>query len=204
MSDLLTALESLRGPDAADVALILGAYLVANLLLVPATPLNMICGYLGGFGAGLGIAAPTRIVAAAAAFILSRTVLRARFERIVATRPRMRALDGALGRTGLRAVTLLRLSPLLPSSLSSYALGATSVRGRDFVCGTAIGTLPSTLLHVSIGAGLASMRDAFERDGVTTAEQILLWSGVVATALVLWLLARRARAELTRLAGGGQ
>lgn len=201
MSDVIAAIETLRAPGVGEAAIVAGAYLLLNVLFVPATPLNLVCGYLGGLGVGLALAAPARVAAAAISFALARTVLRRRFDDMAAGRPRLRALDGALAASGTRVVALLRLSPLLPSSVSSFALGVSSVRARDFVLGTAIGTLPSSILHVSIGAGLASARDAIERGDMTTAELALLWTGVAATAVAVVLLARRARTELSGIPG---
>ena len=198
MSDIVAALEALRDPGPSAAALIVGGYLVTNLAL-PATPLNLLCGYLAGFWTGFALAAPARVAGASLAFFLSRTVLRERFLRKIAERPRLRALEAALGSSGLRVVTLIRLSPVLPSSVTSYLLGATSLRTRDFVLGTAIGTLPSTLLHVSLGAGLASTRDALERDGTSGGEKVLMGTGLVATAVAVGWIARRARQELRKL-----
>lgn len=198
MSDLATTLEALRDPDPVEAVLVVVGYLFVNLIL-PATPLNLLCGYLGGFGTGFLLAAPSRVAAATLAFALSRTVLRDRFLRMIAERPRLRAVEGAVGTSGLKIVTLIRLSPILPSSVTSYILGATSLRARDFIVGTAIGTLPSTILHVSIGAGLASTRDALDREGMSMPEKVLLGAGLLATVTVVTFIARRARTELDRL-----
>eukprot|EP00667_Euglena_gracilis_P007101 EG_transcript_7179 len=49
-------------------------------------------------------------------------------------------------------IVLLRLSPVIPFSVSNYLCGLTSVAFLPFLLGTAIGTMPWALLYVSLGA----------------------------------------------------
>ena len=52
------------------------------------------------------------------------------------------AIDRAIGRDGLKVVTLLRLSPLLPLAASNYLYGLTSVPLKDYMLGSFLGMLP--------------------------------------------------------------
>jgi uncharacterized membrane protein YdjX (TVP38/TMEM64 family) len=55
---------------------------------------------------------------------------------------RFAAIDRAISRNGLKFVTLLRLSPLLPLAASNYLYGLTSVDLGSYVLGSWIGMLP--------------------------------------------------------------
>lgn len=55
---------------------------------------------------------------------------------------RFAAIDRAISRNGLKFVTLLRLSPLLPLAVSNYLYGLTSVDLGSYVLGSWIGMLP--------------------------------------------------------------
>lgn len=55
---------------------------------------------------------------------------------------RFAAIDRAISRNGLKFVTLLRLSPLLPLSISNYLYGLTSVDLGSYVLGSWLGMLP--------------------------------------------------------------
>jgi hypothetical protein len=61
------------------------------------------------------------------------------------------AIDRAISQNGLKFVTLLRLSPLLPLALSNYFYGLTSVDLGSYVIGTVVGILPGTYAYVTAG-----------------------------------------------------
>lgn len=69
---------------------------------------------------------------------------------------RFKAIDRAIGRNGLKVVTLLRLSPLLPLALSNYLYGLTSVDLPSYVAGSWAGMLPGTIAYVAAGTHLSS------------------------------------------------
>lgn len=66
--------------------------------------------------------------------------------------PKFKAIDRAIADEGLKMVVLLRLSPLLPLSLSNYLYGLTSLELRPYVLGSWLGMLPGTFLYVQTGA----------------------------------------------------
>ena len=65
--------------------------------------------------------------------------------------PRWAAIDRAIGKDGLKFVTLLRLSPLLPLAASNYLYGLTSVDLGPYVLGSWFGMLPGSYAYVSAG-----------------------------------------------------
>jgi uncharacterized membrane protein YdjX (TVP38/TMEM64 family) len=104
-------------------------------------------------------------------------------------------LDGAIAADGWRLVALLRVSPVMPFSLTSYALGFSGITLRDYMLGT-LASLPALLGYVAIGAlgGWGAGLSHGPQHGIHLA---LLALGTVATlGLVLHLsrLLRRALA----------
>jgi uncharacterized membrane protein YdjX (TVP38/TMEM64 family) len=53
---------------------------------------------------------------------------------------------------GWRAVTMLRLIPVIPHSFSNYALGLTRLSLGGYALGSLLGQLPMTIAYVSFGA----------------------------------------------------
>jgi uncharacterized membrane protein YdjX (TVP38/TMEM64 family) len=139
----------------ADIGLLGWAALVAGLALatlapVPRTALSLLAGVLAGFWGGLALALTSGVLGAAAGFLLAR-----RLGREVVTRlagPRLARADARLSERGLLAVLIGRLTPIVPFTVVSYAAGLSGMRWRDFLAGSALGLVPGTVLHVSIGA----------------------------------------------------
>eukprot|EP00299_Pterocystis_sp_00344_P012277 c5869_g1_i1.p1 GENE.c5869_g1_i1~~c5869_g1_i1.p1 ORF type:complete len:143 (+),score=26.84 c5869_g1_i1:375-803(+) len=110
------------------------------------------------------------------------------------------AIDAAIGSgwKGAKIVFLIRLSPLIPYSVTNYVCGCTSVPFLHFVLGTWLGVLPGTTAYVSMGA--VSKR---VRDGETSQAQLGLYAvGAVATVLVSRELSRIAERALNGVGVG--
>lgn len=184
----LAAWFEARGPNA--VILYGLFYFALELVAVPAIPLTLGSGYLFGVPEGTAVVSLASTVAAAAAFLISRYGLRDYIERRAQRYPRFRAMDRAIGREGFKFVFLLRLSPLLPFSISNYLYGLTSVGLPEFVLGSWLGMLPGTIAYVSAGAALSALADI--TDGKPAVNKWLVVLGVSATIMVLSLLGRLA------------
>jgi uncharacterized membrane protein YdjX (TVP38/TMEM64 family) len=105
------------------------------------------------------------------------------------------AIDRAIGRKGWKVVLLLRLSPLIPFSVSNYLYGLTAISFLSYFVASWVGMLPGTLLYVYLGAAGQSIGAARQKNPW---EWALLGAGLVATAAVTVLLTRVARKELHR------
>ncbi|HEX6684856.1 MAG TPA: VTT domain-containing protein [Candidatus Limnocylindrales bacterium] len=118
--------------------------------LVPRTVVTLACGALFGPFAGAALAHSAALLAASGSFVAGgwagHTLL------VTKAGPRLKAIDGWLARRGLLAVAVVRLLPLAPFGLVSYAYGASSTRFRDFFGGTLLGSLPSSITYATIGA----------------------------------------------------
>lgn len=165
-------------------------YLVLELVAVPATPLTFGAGYLFGIPLGTAVISASSTIAATASFIISRYVLRDYISNIATKYPRFRAMDRAIGREGFKFVFLLRLSPLLPFSISNYLYGLTSVNLLDYVLGSWLGMLPGSIAYVSGGAAIDAVTDISGTKGPVN--PVLVGIGLLATVAVLVFVGRLA------------
>jgi uncharacterized membrane protein YdjX (TVP38/TMEM64 family) len=142
-------------------------------------------------GWGLFAALASSTLAALAAYLIARYVLRERLERAAKKNDTFAAVDKAVRREPWKVVALLRMSPVLPSGLKSYFLGLTCVRPLPYTLATAVGMLPGVALKVYIGhAG----RDVLASGGPL--KWTLLAVGVAATIAMATIVARMARKRL--------
>lgn len=58
---------------------------------------------------------------------------------------------------GLLYTLAIRLLPILPYGLVNFASGLTSIRFRDYLVGTILGTVPGVLPFVTIGSSLNAL-----------------------------------------------
>lgn len=172
-------------------------YMLAQCVALPATPLSLTAGYLFGapFGAIIAIAAGS--AAASVCFVLSRSLLRPQLvARFAARSPLYKAINVAAQREGFKIVALLRLSPMVPFSASSYMCGLSGVDFADFWLGSVVGFAPGTCLYARIGT---AARDALRAGGFHRPWYAYV-GAAAATVLLLWLateVGRRAVAEAT-------
>jgi uncharacterized membrane protein YdjX (TVP38/TMEM64 family) len=125
-------------------------YAVGTLALLPSTPLNISGGLLFGPWWGIVWTSVGAVVAAAIAFGFSRTVGRSAMERRLAGR--WQTMDAEIHRGGLFYMFAIRLIPVMPYGIVNFAAGLTSIRFRDFLIGTILGTVPSVLPFVLVGS----------------------------------------------------
>jgi uncharacterized membrane protein YdjX (TVP38/TMEM64 family) len=137
----------------------LGLHVIASLAFVPRSLLGIAAGLVFGIWWGLFWAALGSVVGALAGFLLARYVHAALFDR--ARWSRFAAILDRAERGGWRMVAMIRLVPVIPHSLSNYALGLTRLRLADYALGSLLGQLPLTIASVELGAaGERAMRGA--------------------------------------------
>lgn len=173
------------------------AWIPAAVLLVPGSILTLGTGFLFGGVWGLVVVSIGSTLGATAAFLVGRRLGRDWVRERIGGHERMRGVDGAIAREGLKVVLLLRLSPLIPYNALNYALSLTAVGLRDYVLGSWLGMLPGTVLYVALGAGARSLAAALTGAGERPAAWLALAAaGIAATAAAVWLVARAARRAL--------
>jgi uncharacterized membrane protein YdjX (TVP38/TMEM64 family) len=194
---VVTATARLRGLGAAGWALFIAAEFAITLVgIVPGSLLGLAAGAVYGIGAGFCAAAIGIFAGAIAAFALSRSMLRPLIAGLLARGNRLAALDGLLTQQSWRIVALLRISPVMPFSITSYALGLSGIVTRDYVLGT-LASLPPLLGYVVIGA-LGGQGLAGRSAGNAAIHAALLALGAIATlALTLHLSRLLAKAFKT-------
>jgi uncharacterized membrane protein YdjX (TVP38/TMEM64 family) len=135
-------------------AMVLGLALVL-LAPVPRSALSVLVGIVAGFGPGIAVALAGGLLAALAAFALSRTLGRAAATRLAGAR--LARVDELMGRRGFVAVLVGRLLPMVPFVVLSYGAGLTAMRLTPYLAGTALGLVPSTVVQVGIGASAGAV-----------------------------------------------
>lgn len=109
-------------------ATFIALYIVASVLLVPASALTLGAGYLFGPLLGTAIVSAASTAGAGASFLLSRTLARPLVQSRLEGNERFEAVNKAVAAKGPQVVLLLRLSPLFPFGLLNYGLGLSQVR----------------------------------------------------------------------------
>jgi uncharacterized membrane protein YdjX (TVP38/TMEM64 family) len=184
--DVVRAWVAGAGP-AGWTAMVLGLAVVL-LAPVPRSAVSALVGLVAGLGPGLAVAFTGALIAALAAFGLSRTLGRSAVTRLAG--PRFERVDVLMDRRGFVAVLAGRLLPMVPFVVLSYGAGLTAIRWTPYAAGTALGLLPSTVVQVGVGASAGAIVA-----GATPLTVVsLLASAVVLTALAVGAWRRRTRA----------
>ena len=181
--------------DLGNLGLVLLAvsFFVISLTFLPRPPACIIAGVVYGMTAfPVVLAAST--CGAAAGFLISRHLFQARFRRAIERRPNWRGIVDAIDSEGWILVALLRLASPVPGSATSYLLGLSGIRLWPYTAATCLGLAPQTFLFVFIGAAAPA---ALEGGPFSTVKVVLMLAGVVTSAVILWLVGRRARASLS-------
>jgi uncharacterized membrane protein YdjX (TVP38/TMEM64 family) len=132
-------------------------YTVATLLILPSTALNLTGGAIFGPWLGTLWTSIAAIIAAVVSFAFTRTVGRETIARRLAGR--WQAMDAEMQQGGSFYMFAIRLLPIIPYGLVNFAAGLTSIRFRDYLLGTVLGTVPGVLPFVMLGSsGLQAMR----------------------------------------------
>lgn len=177
-------------------AFVLG-YAIGTVAFIPGSALTLAAGAIFGLGEGVAWVFLGASLGATAAFLVARYVARDWVEAKLRGDERFAAIDRAVGREGLKIVTLLRLSPLFPFNLLNYALGLTRVRMRDYVL-ACFGMLPGTLLYVYSGKLAGDVAAA--AGGAAAETGVGVWVvrglGLAATVVVTLIVTRTARRAL--------
>jgi uncharacterized membrane protein YdjX (TVP38/TMEM64 family) len=172
------------------------AYVIGTLLLVPASPLTFAAGVAWGFWA-LPLVVVVASLGATGAFLVSRYFVRHRVREAIDSRPAFRAAAEAVDEEGWKVLLLLRLSPAVPFNAQNYLYGVTSLPLLTYVWATIVGIIPGVTLNVY----LASLGAKTGEGGMVN--WMLLAIGLVATAVVVVLVGRKARAKLREHGIGG-
>jgi phospholipase D1/2 len=177
------------------------AFTTLSALMVPITVLvaatgAIFPGLIGGMISMVGV-----LLTASATFWLGR-VLGERAIRRLAGR-RLNELSRRLARRGVWAVSAVRLVPVAPFAVVNLMAGVSHIRFRDFVVGTALGTLPGVAAATVLGDAIGRYASSAEITDVMVLLGIVAAIAGTLFALARWRRRRRAdrpprgRARLT-------
>jgi uncharacterized membrane protein YdjX (TVP38/TMEM64 family) len=142
--------SAIEGHPAIAPLLFLSLHIVASLLFVPRTLMGLVAGGVFDFWWGLLWAATGSVLGAIAGFLIARYVNSGMID--LENLPRLGPVLQRAETGGWRAVTMLRLIPVIPHSFSNYALGLTRLSLGGYALGSLLGQLPMTIAYVSFGA----------------------------------------------------
>ena len=179
------------------IALFVPIYAIWVTLLLPGVWASMLAGALYGTWLGSFIVFLGASLGAEVAFFLGRTFLRDWAKRRMDELPKLKAVQKAVSREGLKLVLLTRLSPAFPFSLLNFVYGLSEVSVRDYTIGL-IGILPGTILFCGLGSlagDLARFGEVLAGETDWTSSFIRL-VGLIATLAVFCLVSLSARRAL--------
>jgi pyruvate/2-oxoglutarate dehydrogenase complex dihydrolipoamide dehydrogenase (E3) component/uncharacterized membrane protein YdjX (TVP38/TMEM64 family) len=198
---VLAFVTFVRDAGVPGMGLFVVAYVAATVLFVPGVLLTMGAGLAYGVGVGAPLVWLSANLAAAAAFVLGRTLARDMIAQRVAGNVKFAAIDRAVGREGFKIVLLTRLSPAFPFNLLNYAYGLTQVTLRDYVVASLLGMIPGTVMYVYLGSLLTDVAQLAGGESGSAAApwwlKLLGFAATVAVTIVVTRVARRALDEAT-------
>lgn len=132
------------------IAVVAVMVLIASTGFLPASMIGVASGSIYGLWVGFLVATFATLVGAWVSFAVSRSLLRGAFSRLFVRRARVQQFGTEVARRGWRFVCLLRMSPVMPFAITSYALGLSPIGTRDYTVGTAA-ALPALFGYVCMG-----------------------------------------------------
>ena len=183
VQNLVDVGERVRAAPWAPFAIV-AAYVVLGFAVVPLTLLIAITAALYSPWVAVPLSLTGALASGAATFAVGRGLRRGLVRHIAG--PRLAALSARLRKRGLLAVLLVRLLPVAPYTIVNVVAGASRIRWRDFLLGTALGLLPGLVLTSAfVDRAIAAVVAPSAR---TLATLVLVLAAIVAVA---WGLRRK-------------
>ena len=176
-----------------------GGFALAVTLAVPLTFLTLVAIVAFGPWLGFACALPGALAGAAFSYLIGRGLGREAVERLGGAR--VNAVSRALARRGLLAIILVRFTPVAPFAIVNMVAGASQIRLRDLLLGTALGMTPSTVfMMVFMVRIIAELKKPSESGLALLGVTVLL---IVAGGWALKRWVGRLKADEARGAEGG-
>ncbi len=179
--------------------LLVAAYIIATVFMVPGTPLTLGAGFLFGPVLGTITVSVGSTIGAALAFLVGRFFARDFVEGLIQKSPKFAAVNQAVEQSGFKIVALTRLSPVFPFNVLNYLYGATKVSFKNYTLASWLGMLPGTLMYVYFGAAAQNLAEvlAGKFEGGLGAK-ILFGVGLLATIVVTIYVTKIAGAAIKK------
>lgn len=169
--------------------LILILALLHAVVLYPAEIIDAAAGYAYGFGPALALMALSWLCSCLLCWAVGGRVARPLLDRWFGEE-RFERVEAMIERGGVTLLLALRLIPVLPISLVSYAAGAARVPAWRFAWTTVVGYLPITAIAVFLGSRL---------EAISLTDPLVLGSAAALLALLAagqWAMRRQSRRSL--------
>ena len=171
---------------AAGPLLILLLTLLHAVVFYPAEIVDAAAGFAYGFFPALALMTVSWVLSGLLCWAVGHRVARPLLDRWFGAE-RFERVEGAIERGGPTLLLAMRLVPILPFSVVSYAAGAAHVPLWRFVWTTALGYLPITAIAVYFGTRL---------EGLSLTDPLVLGSAAALLALLAvghWAMRRQSR-----------
>ncbi len=165
--------------------LLLGLCLIHAVVFYPAEIVDAAAGFAYGFLPALALVSVGWLVSGMVCLDVGRSVARPLLDRWLGA-ARFERAERAIERGGAPLLLAMRLIPILPFSIVSYAAGAARVPAWRFAWTTVVGYLPITAITVYLGSRL---------EGLSLTDPLVLASAAALVALLLfghWAIRRQA------------
>ena len=163
--------------------LILGLALIHAVVFYPAEIVDAAAGFVYGFFPALTLMMLGWLLSGLLCFAVGRSVARPLLDRWFGTE-RFERIEASIERGGATLLLAVRLIPIVPFSLVSYAAGAARVPAWRFAWTTALAYLPITALSVYFGTRL---------EGLSLTDPLVLGTAAALLALLAaghWVMRR--------------
>lgn len=167
--------EELDGLGVAGPLLILGLALIHAVVFYPAEIVDAAAGFVYGFFPALVLVMAGWLLSGLLCYAVGRSVARPLLDRWLGP-GRFERTEAMIERGGVTLLIAVRMIPIVPFSLVSYAAGAARVPPWRFLWTTAVGYLPITALSVYFGTRL---------EGLSLTDPLVLGSAAALLALLL-------------------
>jgi uncharacterized membrane protein YdjX (TVP38/TMEM64 family) len=175
-----------------------GIFLVAQLVMVPVSPLGLSAGFFFGFGRGWLALMAGCALGASVNFLISRHLARERVARWLGGHPQFQVIDRAIGREGWRIVALLRFVPI-PFGLANYCYGLTPVAFWPYLAATCVAIIPANSLFVWIGTTGQDLASLLGKGGpIHPLKYALVGVGLIAAFIALRHFSKLAHSAVHR------
>jgi uncharacterized membrane protein YdjX (TVP38/TMEM64 family) len=168
--------------------LIVALALIHMVVFYPAEIVNAAAGFAYGFFPALALVTVGWMLSGLACYAVGHTVARPLLDRWLGTE-RFERTEAMIERGGVTLLLAVRLIPIVPFSLVSYAAGAARVPLWRFLWTTMVGYMPITALAVYFGTRL---------EGLSLTDPLVAGSAAALLALLLaghWIVRRTQSVE---------
>ncbi len=158
-------------------------YVLAAVIGIPRTLLNLAAGVLFSFPVALAAVLAGAATAHVLTFTIARTVARDWVRRRLARMPEVARVLEFVDSEAFKIVLLVRMNPFIPGVLKGYGFGTTNIPVGTYLLASVLGFLPLAVAHVYLGwaGGYAVLNDGA---GSSPVHGWLLAGGIVASIVL--------------------